>query len=326
MNEFKIGTRSSAMAMAQTSEVAAQLKRCDQQISARIVKFQPRGDRDQTAKLDRHGGKGGAFVAEIRNALRSGELHAAMHSLKDVPGDEETPGLVFGAYLKREEVEDALVLRADKTKEEFIDGRGANFRIGTNSVRRAAYLKRLYPNTEIIHYRGAADTRIRKLDDRSMQKLPGGGEVGPADGLIMAASGLARVGLSDRITMTFSADDMLPAIGQGVVVVECAADDWRTRKTLLAIEDSAAKTCALAEREVLWILNGHCNTPIAGLARLQGDTLTLKAAVLSLDGETVIEAAGTSSADRPRELGREVGLSLLAQGAGPLIAATAPSI
>lgn len=322
-NNMKIGTRSSAMAMAQTTEIVAQLRAVAPEITSKIVKFKPRGDQDQTSKLDRHGGKGGAFVAEIRNAMREGALDAAMHSLKDVPGDEESPGLVFAAYLKREAIEDALVLRSDRSLAVFEEESGAGLKIGTNSVRRAAFVKQLYPNSDVIHYRGAADTRIRKLEDRVMQKLPGGGEVGPADGLIMAKSGLERVGLGQHISKVFNQDDMLPAIGQGIVTVECAENDWETRRLLAMIDDPETRTCALAEREVLWVLNGHCNTPIAGCAEIQGDAMTLRAAVLSLDGETIIRAIVRGDAARPRELGREAGLKLLEQGAAKLIDAVA---
>jgi hydroxymethylbilane synthase len=319
---MKIGTRSSAMALAQTNEIVAQLRDATDADPA-VVKFNPRGDRDQTAKLDRHGGKGGAFVAEIRAAISDGALDAAMHSLKDVPGDEETPGLVFGAYLKRESIEDALVLHANYSVTEFRERNGEGFKIGTNAVRRAAYLKRLYPACQVIHYRGAADTRIRKLDERAMQQLPDGGEVGPADGLVMAKSGLERVGLAARISMTFSPDEMLPAIGQGLVTVECAQSDWQTRRLLAAIDDPEARACALAEREALWILNGHCNSPIAGLARLENGALRFRAAVLSLDGATIIEASATGDPARPREVGRKVGMTLLDQGARALIDASA---
>ena len=316
---MKIGTRSSVMALAQTKEVVAQLKAVFPKLAPEIVKFKPRGDVDQTAKLDRHGGKGGAFVAEIRDAMRRGELDAAMHSLKDAPGDEEAPGLVFAAYLKREAASDALVLRNGLSIEEFEEHKGADFKIGTNSVRRAAYVKRLYPNIEVIHYRGAADTRIKKLDGNVLQKLPGGGEIGPADALVMAVSGLERVGLAHRISKTFSDQEMLPAVGQGIIAVECAAQDWQTRSRLAHIDDPGARICALAEREVLWMLNGHCNTPIAGNAKLDGNTLYLNASVLSQDGDTLIQSSKNGQADRPRELGRLVGLDLLDKGAAPLI-------
>ncbi len=316
---MRIGTRSSAMAIAQTETIAAQLSMAAPQLSLEIVKFKPRGDIDQRSKLDRHGGKGGAFVAEIREAMRKGKLESAMHSLKDAPGDEEAPGLVFAAFLKREAIEDVLVLRSDHSIDDIKKTSGAGFKIGTNSVRRATYAKRLLPGSEVIHYRGAADTRIRKLDERIMQKLPDGGEVGPADALIMARSGLVRLGLESRISMVFSSDEMLPAIGQGIVAVECAETDWKTRANFALINHEETKVCALAERETLWVLNGHCNTPIAGHASFEKSALHLKAAVLGLNGENIIEASGVGDPARPRELGRAIGLELLEQGAATLI-------
>src|SRR5690242_15831554 len=195
---MRIGTRKSAMALAQTDEIARQLARAAPGLAVEIVKFETTGDIDQTGKLLPHGGKGGAFVAQIRAAMLAGELHAAMHSLKDMPGNEDTPGLVIGATLTRDPPGDALVLRPGLSLDNFRRARGKGFKIGTNAVRRAAYARRLFPAVDVIHYRGAADTRVRKLDAGEKQRLPEGGAVGPADALIMARSGLERVGLAER--------------------------------------------------------------------------------------------------------------------------------
>src|SRR5262249_48375794 len=283
-----------------------------------VVKFETTGDIDQVGKLLPHGGKGGAFVAQIREAVVAGKLHAAMHSLKDMPGNEDTPGLVIGATLSRDPPGDALVLRPGVSLDEFKRARGKGFKIGTNAVRRAAYARRLFPEIEVIHYRGAADTRVRKLDNLEKQKLPDGGAVGPADALIMARSGLERVGLANRIAYEFSAQEMLPAVGQGIVAVECAAKDFETRRILSSIDDAPAHVCADAEREVLWVLNGHCNSPIAGFATVNGEEMSLAAAVLDHAGRRVIEAQRSGPASRPRELGRAVGLELLAKGAADI--------
>ena len=137
-----------------------------------------------------------------------------MHSLKDMPGNEDTPGLVIGATLARDPPADALVLRPGLSLDDFQRARGKGFKIGTNAVRRAAYARRLFPEAEIMHYRGAADTRVRKLDNGELQRLPDGGAVGPADALIMARSGLERVGLANRIAHEFSVREMLPAVGR----------------------------------------------------------------------------------------------------------------
>src|SRR6266571_4528553 len=227
---FRIGTRKSTMALAQTAEIARRLAAAVPGIDVEIVKFETTGDIDQTGKLLPHGGKGGAFVAQIRAAVMAGGLHAAMHSLKDMPGNEDTPGLVIGATLARDPPGDALVLRPGLSLEAFRTARGKGFKIGTNAVRRAAYARRLFPDVEVIHYRGAADTRVRKLDNSEMQRLPEGGAVGPADALIMARAGLERVGLANRIAYEFSIQEMLPAVGQGIVALECAINDWGTRR------------------------------------------------------------------------------------------------
>jgi hydroxymethylbilane synthase len=319
---MRIGTRKSTMALAQTEEIARRLSAAAPGLDVEIVKFETTGDQDQTSKLLQHGGKGGAFVAQIRDAVLNGELQAAMHSLKDMPGNEDTPGLVIGATLPRDPPGDALVLRPGVSLDDLKRSRGKGFMVGTNAVRRAAYVRRLYPEIEVIHYRGASDTRVRKLDNREMQRLPDGGEVGPADALIMARSGLERVGLASRIACEFSPREMLPAVGQGIVAVECAVKDWQTRRTLSLIDDASAHLCCDAEREVLWVLNGHCNSPIAGYSTISGVDMTLTASVLDETG--FIEVTRSGPANRPRELGRAVGLELLDKGAAAIIARTRP--
>src|SRR4051794_36683719 len=303
------------MALAQTEEIARRLTAAMPDLDVEIVKFDTTGDLDQTSKLLPHGGKGGAFVAQIRAAVLSGELHAAMHSLKDMPGNEDTPGLVIGATLSRDPPNDALVLRNGVTLEALRQSRGKGFKIGTNAVRRAAYARRLFSDAEIIHFRGAADTRVRKLDNGELQRLPDGGAVGPADALIMARSGLERVGLIERASYEFPVADMLPAVGQGIVAVECVASDWETRRILASIDDPAARASADAEREVLWVLNGHCNSPIAGFSTIDGSEMTLTASVLDENGGGFIGGPRAGPAGRPPGPGRGGGAELLPTGA-----------
>jgi hydroxymethylbilane synthase len=140
----------------------------------------------------------------------------------------------------------------------------------------------------------------------------------------MARSGLERVGLAGRIAYEFSAQEMLPAVGQGIVAVECAVRDFETRRILSSIDDATAHACADAEREVLWVLNGHCNSPIAGFAQVQSDQMSLTASVLDHAGQRIIEASRSGPANRPRELGRAVGLELLAKGAADIIELSRP--
>src|ERR1700712_1395900 len=145
---MRIGTRKSTMALAQTAEIARRLAAVAPDIDVEIVKFETTGDQDQTGKLLQHGGKGGAFVAQIRDAVLNGQLQAAMHSLKDMPGNEDTPGLVIGATLSRDPPADVLVLRPGVTLDDLKRTRGKGFKVGTNAVRRAAYIRRLYPEID----------------------------------------------------------------------------------------------------------------------------------------------------------------------------------
>jgi hydroxymethylbilane synthase len=226
--------------------------------------------------------------------------------------------------LARDAANDSLVLRPGLSLDTIRAARGKGFMIGTNAVRRAAYLRRLFPEATVIHYRGAADTRIAKLDRGAKQRLPDGGEVGPADALVMARSGLERIGMTARIAHDFSVDEMLPAVGQGVVAVECVETDWATRARLGRIDNAPSRIAAEAEREVLWVLNGHCNSPVAGFSTIAGDQMSLTASVLDLSGNTIIEASHTGPANRPRELGRAVGLELLTKGAAEIIERSRP--
>jgi hydroxymethylbilane synthase len=204
------------MALAQTEDIARLPSKAAPELRVEIVKFETTGDSDQTSKLLVHGSKGGAFVAEIRAAVTSGRLHAAMHSLKDIPGNEDRPGLVIGATLARDPPTDALVLRAGVSMEDIRRSRGKGYKIATKAVRRAAYARRLFPEIDVIHFRGAADTCVRKLDHWEMQRLPGGDEAGPADALIMARSGLERVGLADRIAANFRRRKCCPRLGRAL--------------------------------------------------------------------------------------------------------------
>ncbi len=310
--------------MAQTEEVIRQLRLHWPDLAIEIADRNALGDEDQRSKLAVHGGKGGAFVSGIHDGIRSGDLQMGMHSLKDMPGNEETPGLVIAAYMKRDDTEDALLLRSDVRFDDFKASKGKGYKVGTNAVRRAALIKRLFPDVEVIHFRGAADTRIDKLENRIPQPLPEppGGSVGPADALILAKSGLYRVGLERHIAHVFSKAEMLPAAGQGIVAVECAETDWETRRILAAVNDGASEAAALAEREVLWILDGHCNSPIAVHAQPDDEMMTLTGQVMSLDGERLIECKVTGPLNLPKDLGRTVAMDLIEKGAHAIIEAS----
>ena len=312
----------SKMALAQTNHVIDLLRSVEPTLDYDIAENEPTGDRDQVSRLDRHGGKGGAFVAEIRADVVSGKTQCAMHSLKDMPGNEETPDLVIGAYLKRDDATDSLVLKPGLTMDDLKKTEGQGFRLGTNSVRRAALIRSVFPLIEVVHFRGAADTRIHKLDNSIPQKLVDGGETEPVDAIMLATSGMARVGVFERISHRFSTSEMLPAVGQGIVAVECSSTDWETRALLAKIDDADARACAEAEREILWVLDGHCNSPIAAHATIADGKMFMQSAVMTLDGETIIRHEQEADAAYPRELGRSVGLALMEKGAAKIIAET----
>src|SRR6267154_82545 len=141
----------------------------------------------------------------------------------------------------------------------------------------------------------------------------------------MAVSGMERITLADRVAYTFEPQEMLPSVGQGIVAVECRERDWETRAIIGLIDNQDSRTCALAEREVLWILNGHCNSPIAGHASIRGKTLELRAALISEDGKEIIEASHLGEITCPRELGRSVALDLINKGANRIIEQTRES-
>jgi hydroxymethylbilane synthase len=323
---MRIATRGSPMARAQTAEVIRQLKATSPDVAHDEVLFETTGDRRNAARLSAIGGKGGAFVAELRQKIRDGDLDAAMHSLKDIPGNEETPGLTLGAFLRRDSAADCLVLRAGVTEEDLKrpSTRG-RLKIGTSSARRRAFLTKLYPHCEVIHFRGSVTgsekSRLHKLDHQVAQQLEDGSEVGPADALVLAASGLHRLGLADRIAREYTFDEVLPAVGQGTVTVECRADDFANLRLLDAINHAETRQCSLAERELLWILNGHCNSPIAGVCTIEAGELVLRAAVMSVDGASTIGAQRSGPIEVPRELGRAVAFELLEKGARTLIEA-----
>lgn len=280
----------------QTEEIARQLEAAAPDLNVEIVRFETRGDTDQTGLLLPHGGKGGAFVAEIREAVLAGKLHAAMHSLKDMPGNEDTPGLVIGATLSRDPPTDALVLRAGVTFDDLKRTEGKGFKLGTNAVRRAAYARPAVSRDRSDSFsrarpiRGCASSTTarcsgsRRRRSRSCRCADHG------------AVGIGACRLAGRIAHEFTAHEMLPAAGQGIVAVECAASDWRTPQYLALIDDPAAHLCADAEREVLWVLNGHCNSPIAGFSTIDGREMSLTASVLDLEGDQLLEATRTGPA------------------------------
>jgi hydroxymethylbilane synthase len=300
---IRIVSRSSPMALAQVERVRAELAVLRPEIRTEVVPVTTSGDRwmGDLAKL---GGKG-AFTKEVDAALLAGEADLAVHCVKDIPADRPLPaGTVFAAFLKRDDIRDALIHPGGLTLDELAPGT----RIGTSSVRRVAQLAISHPELECVPMRGNANRRLEKL------------EAGEADALLLAASGLERIGEAGRITEILPVETMCPPIGAGVLALQCREDDTDTIDTVSALGDTGAWREITAERMLLHVLQGHCNSPIAGYARAERDgRLSLRARVFTPDGKTVLDAHEWAGPLDPATLGTSVAVALLRQGARELI-------
>ena len=315
MTNLRIGTRGSPLALWQARAVGSAIARTGGS-PCEIVTITTTGDRLAQAALAEVGGKT-VFVKEIDDALLSGTIDLAVHSGKDLPS-ELPPGLRICAALRREDPRDVLIARgggvsADRlpsAASSLVASLGPHLTIGTGSVRRVAQLRRHFSDATFSTIRGNVDTRLRKLD------------AGECDLLVLAAAGVRRLGLADRITAYLSPEECVPAPAQGIVVVEARADDQETRRVLSAIADVSAMTALAAERALLAELGGDCHVPIGAVSTSDGNTLTLTAVVATVDGSRVIRERQRDDHTRAAELGRAVGQVLLHAGAAEIIAGT----
>jgi hydroxymethylbilane synthase len=300
---IRIVTRSSPMALAQVERVRSLLHERHPRLMTEVVPVTTSGDRWLGA-LSALGGKG-AFTKEVDAALLAGEADLAVHCLKDMPGDRPLPeGTTVAAYLPRDDIRDAVVHPGGLT----LDQLPAGARIGTSSVRRIAQLAAVYPELEYVPIRGNANSRLAKLD------------AGEYDALLLAVSGLERIGLAQRITEVLEPDAMCPPIGAGILALQCRADDSATVDAVAALNHAPTWREAAAERMMLHALQGHCNSPIAGYARAEEDgRLSLRARVFTPDGKRVLTAHEWAGALSPEELGMATALALLRQGAREMI-------
>jgi hydroxymethylbilane synthase len=288
---MRIGTRGSALALAQARLVAAGVG------DGELVPIRTEGDRLADARLALVGGKG-LFVREIEEALLRGDIDAAVHSLKDLPA-EPPPGLVLAAFLPREDPRDVLIARAAVTLDRLAPGAV----VGTSSPRRRALVLAARPDLALEPIRGNVDTRLRKLAD------------GGFDAVILAAAGLRRLGLAPAHGMPLDTETFVPAVGQGIIVVEARADDAPALARLAGVDHAATRACALAERAYLARLGASCTAPVAAHARLDGATLRMIALVLSEDGRRVLRSSAAAPTAAAEMLGRGLAETLLGQGA-----------
>ncbi|MFJ3792093.1 hydroxymethylbilane synthase [Kitasatospora sp. NPDC090091] len=302
---IRIVSRSSPMALAQVERVRAELAALHPRVRTEVVPVTTSGDR-WMGDLARLGGKG-AFTKEVDAALLAGEADLAVHCLKDVPADRPLPaGTVFAAYLRRDDIRDALVHPGGLTLDELPSGA----RIGTSSVRRRAQLAASHPHLECVPMRGNANSRLAKL------------AAGEADALLLAVSGLERIGEPDRITEILPPETMCPPIGAGILALQCREEDAATIEAVAGLGDHLTWREASAERMFLHVLQGHCNSPIAGYAKAEPDgRLSLRGRVFSPDGKQVLDAHEWAGSLTPEDLGTATALALKRQGASELIAA-----
>lgn len=300
---IRIVSRASPMALAQVERVRAELAVRHPGIRTEVVPVTTSGDRWMGA-LSALGGKG-AFTKEVDAALLAGEADLAVHCMKDVPADRPLPaGTLFAAYLERDDIRDALIHPDGLTLDEL----PAGTRIGTSSVRRIAQLAMSHPDLECVPMRGNANRRMEKMAD------------GEADALLLAVSGLERIGRQDRITEVLSVETMCPPIGAGVLGLQCREDDRATIDLVAGLGDPEVWREVSAERMFLHVLQGHCNSPIAGYAKAERDgRLSLRARVFTPDGKTVLDAHEWAGPLDPATLGTSVAVALLRQGARELI-------
>jgi hydroxymethylbilane synthase len=294
---LRLGTRGSALARAQAGMIAAALERAHGGLAVPLVLIRTTGDQLQQGPLAPAGGKG-LFVKEIEEALASGAVDFAVHSLKDVPA-ALAPGMVLGAIPRREDPRDVLIGGGDAGLTSLKHGA----RVGTASVRRRAQLLARRPDLEIVFMRGNVDTRLRKWRE------------GDVDALVLAAAGLARLGVDEPSARPLSPDDLLPAVGQGALALECRADDAATRTLLAAVHDAAAADEIAAERGFLVGIGGDCNTPLAAHARADAMTVDLRVQVIDHDGRERLEERGTAPRADAGGLGARLAERLLARGA-----------
>jgi hydroxymethylbilane synthase len=303
MPKLKIGTRGSPLALYQANETKSRLKAAhglsDEDIE--IVVITTTGDRIRDRPLSEIGGKG-LFTKEIEEALFAKDIHLAVHSMKDMPA-RLPDGLVVAALLPREDVRDAFLSPVAKD----IDALPKGAVVGSSSVRRGAQLKRLRPDIEVIQFRGNVETRLKKLDE------------GVAMATFLAAAGLNRLGLTDKITSLVPIDKMLPAVAQGCIGIETREDDAATRDLLAAINHEPSAIAVNCERAFLAALDGSCRTPLAGHAVIENGQVQFRGHALTLDGVHCFETTREGSPADAARMGREAGEQVKAEG-GSLIA------
>ncbi len=307
---LRIGTRGSALALAQAQELAARLRAAHAELGGagaiETVVIKTTGDQVRDRTLAAIGGKG-LFTKEIEEALIDRRVDLAVHSLKDLP-TFLPDGLILACHLPRADPRDAFLSRRAARLAELPPGAI----VGTASPRRHAQVLRLRPDLCVLPMRGNVETRLKKLDS------------GAVDATVLALAGLTRLGLAARVTAIVAPDEMLPAVAQGAIGVEIRADDARARAFLAPLDDAPTAAAVTAERAVLAALGGSCRTPIAALAEISGETLYLRALIIKPDGSAAVATARSGRVAEAAALGGDAGTELKARGGADFFALDLP--
>jgi len=297
---FRIGTRGSPLALAQTELALAALRAARPGLSCQVTVVRTRGDRDQSTPLSRMGGRG-VFVAELEQALLRGEVDIAVHSLKDLPS-QPADGLVIAAVPRRDDPRDCLVSRHGSTLDSLPPGAV----VGTGSPRRAAQLRALRPDLRVADIRGNVDTRLRKV----LQ--------GEYDAAVLALAGLLRLGLAEETFQPLEPETMLPAPGQGAIALEVREDDAEALALCRSADDPVAHACVRAERAFEARFGGGCSAVVAALAVAEGDSLWLRGLVADATGEAFFRGEASGPLSQAEAVGRGLAEELLRQAAGAI--------
>lgn len=299
--KLKIATRKSQLALWQAEHVATLLRNAHAGLEVELVPMSTKGDRIQDRSLAAIGGKG-LFIKELEVALEDGRADIAVHSMKDVPGDLPD-GLTIAVVLPRADPHDALISARAARLQDLPHGA----RIGTSSLRRQAQLLAARPDLKIEALRGNVDTRLSRLDN------------GDLDAIILACAGLIRLGWESRITARLSPRESLPAVSQGIIGIECRADDAATLARLAPLEHRPTRIVMDAERSFSARLGGSCQSPIAAHAALDGDRLHLDGLVAEPDGSRLWRDTVAGRADDAAALGAGLATRVLEAGAAALL-------
>jgi hydroxymethylbilane synthase len=300
---LKIATRNSPLALWQAEYVKQQLIERYPDLNVELVSMTTEGDRFLDAPLIAVGGKG-LFIKELEQAMLAGEADIAVHSMKDVTIDLPDE-LALPVIMKREDTRDVFI----SNKYDSLEGIPENSVVGTSSLRRQSQVKALHPKIELKDLRGNVGTRLRKLDE------------GGYDGILLAAAGIIRLGLGERITQLIPQSVLLPAIGQGAIGIECRAGDNTVQEIIAPLNDHDTSLCVQTERAFSRRLFGGCQLPIAGQAVIKGNEINLTGLVAEVDGSEVIKSELSGNLTDGDNIGVSLAETLLERGADEILKA-----